>query len=213
MDFRDFLAFVKTLDGKTLTTMAQGKEFEVSVLDHGLEYTPRSTGKPRPHGFKFLERILERYTERGSLHPGDYTDISKNASYALVLIEKYLEARGDAPPRATSQQSAERSAIASARPDRPPARKTCAEALRETLRPGDVVSYRELYDRVKALGVWADDTIWLHLMACVVNLPVARERWPSLRPFLFVRPDGRYELYRSGHHPSVPDNPREGGPR
>jgi hypothetical protein len=40
-------------------------------------------------------------------------------------------------------------------------------------------------------------------MALTVNLPPARHRWRHVKPFLFLRPDGRYELYDQRRHPSV----------
>jgi hypothetical protein len=70
-----------------------------------------------------------------------------------------------------------------------------------------VLTYRQIYDRVKPLGAWKDDTIWQHLMSRVVNLPVARERWPGRQAFLFLHGDGRYEFYDASIHPAVVDEP------
>ena len=81
--------------------------------------------------------------------------------------------------------------------------ESCAQALRDSLEFGEVVSFTDLFDRVKAKGSWSDDTISLHLMACVANLPPARRRWPSTNPFLFLRPDGRYELWEEINHPCI----------
>jgi hypothetical protein len=86
-------AFAKTLEGQTLTTRAQRKPFQVRVAKTGLEYTPASTGKPRPQGYRFVQRFLDRYAETGSLHPGDYHDISVNASYLTALIERFVQGR------------------------------------------------------------------------------------------------------------------------
>ncbi len=81
--------------------------------------------------------------------------------------------------------------------------ETCAQAVRDSMRAGEVVSFATLYRRVKAKGAWQDDTILQHLMSCVVNLPAARKRWRSRKPFLFLRPDGQYELYDPKRHPRV----------
>jgi len=40
-------------------------------------------------------------------------------------------------------------------------------------------------------------------MSCVVNLPAARRHWRKRMPFLFLRPDGLYELYDPKRHPRV----------
>ncbi len=81
--------------------------------------------------------------------------------------------------------------------------QTCAEAIRASVHRGEVVRFTELYSRVKRKGAWKDETIWQHLMSCVVNLPPARCRWEHREPFLFIRPDGQYELYQRGRHPDV----------
>ena len=79
--------------------------------------------------------------------------------------------------------------------------QSCAEAIRVSFEPGEVVPFSRLYQRVKRRGDWKDSTIWQHLMALVVNLPPARHYWKSSRPFLFLHPDGRYEIYNPDKHP------------
>jgi len=44
--------------------------------------------------------------------------------------------------------------------------ETCAEAIRDSLKAGEVVSFATLYRRVKAKGAWQDESIWQHLMSC-----------------------------------------------
>ena len=81
--------------------------------------------------------------------------------------------------------------------------ETCAEAIRSVVRPGEVVRFSELFRRVRQRGTWKESTIWQHSMSLVVNLPPARFQWKSASPFLFLRPDGRYELYDPTLHPPV----------
>jgi hypothetical protein len=81
--------------------------------------------------------------------------------------------------------------------------ETCAEAILSEIRPDEVVPFSLLYARVHSRGMWRKATILQHLMSCVVNLPPARQHWTSQRPFLFLRPDGRYELYDPNKHPQV----------
>ncbi len=80
---------------------------------------------------------------------------------------------------------------------------TCAEAIRAVMNHGEIVTFSELFKRVRGRGSWKKETIWQHLMSCVVNLPPARHHWPSAEPFLFLHGDGRYELYDERVHPEV----------
>jgi hypothetical protein len=79
----------------------------------------------------------------------------------------------------------------------------CAEAIRASIGPNEVVPASELTTRVKKRGTWKDETICQHLMALVVNLPPAREHWLNARPFLFLRPDGQCEFYGELKHPKT----------
>jgi len=81
--------------------------------------------------------------------------------------------------------------------------ESCAEAIRASIRPGEIVSFSELSQRVEKKGAWKDSTIWQHLMALVVNLPPARYHWENVTPFLFLHGDGRYELYSEDKHPDI----------
>jgi hypothetical protein len=81
--------------------------------------------------------------------------------------------------------------------------ESCAEAIHAVLKRGEIVTFSELVNRVMRRGSWKDETIWQHLMACVVNLPPARKHWKTANPFLFLHGDGRYELYDSQKHPKV----------
>lgn len=79
--------------------------------------------------------------------------------------------------------------------------ETCAEAIRASIAPGEMLTFTDIENRVRQKGDWKDETIWQHLMSVVVNLPPARRRWPSVMPFLIVQQDGRYELYDKKRHP------------
>ena len=81
--------------------------------------------------------------------------------------------------------------------------ESCSDAIRSALKPGELIPFSELYQRVKQKGSWKNETIWQHLMALIVNLPPARHHWKSIKPFLFLHPDGRYELYDKNKHPAV----------
>jgi hypothetical protein len=78
------------LSDDVIETLYQRREFTVRVLpdDRGLEYTPRSTGKRREQRWTYIERVLERFNETGSLHAGDYADLTKHASYVLAIVKR-----------------------------------------------------------------------------------------------------------------------------
>jgi hypothetical protein len=85
----DLKTFGAGLDGTTLVTHSRKCRFSFSVGDRGFEYTPES-GKPRMQEWKYIERILKRYNDKGSLRPVDYKDLTVNASYLLTIIRAYL---------------------------------------------------------------------------------------------------------------------------
>ena len=66
---------------------------------------------------------------------------------------------------------------------------------------GGPVTAEELFEKVRSKGNWSDDTIWQHLMQLVINLPPAYRHWPHApERFLFLREDGKYELYDTEKH-------------
>ncbi len=83
--------------------------------------------------------------------------------------------------------------------------ESCAVAIKAEMQPGEIVSFSELFKRVKNRGAWKSETIWQHLMSLVVNLPPARFHWKTTQPFLFLHGDGRYELYNPSIHPRISD--------
>ena len=85
-----FTAYIKTLDNQTFTTLHRKVQFLVEVVPDGLEFTPKKTGKPRLQSWKYIDRVCKRFLDTQSLHPGDYHDLTVNASYILTLISAYL---------------------------------------------------------------------------------------------------------------------------
>lgn len=81
--------------------------------------------------------------------------------------------------------------------------ESCAEAVRASIKPNEVLSFSELRERVIQRGRWKEETVWQHLMGLIVNLPPARRHWENMQPFLFLRPDGQYEVYNRTQHPEV----------
>lgn len=80
--------------------------------------------------------------------------------------------------------------------------QSCAEAIRNCFDDEkQSLSYSQIFSLAREQGEWTDTTIWRHLMNTVVNLIPARYEWASTEKFLFLRPDGRYELYNKSIHP------------
>ena len=80
--------------------------------------------------------------------------------------------------------------------------QTCAEAIRACFRHGEKpLSYSEILSVVRTKGSWTETTIRRHLMSTVVNLIPARYEWKTTEKFLFLLPDGRYELFDKAKHP------------
>jgi glutathione peroxidase-family protein len=60
----------------------------------------------------------------------------------------------------------------------------------------------QIMAQVKTKGNWEETTIWRHLMSTVVNLVPAKYEWTN-KKFLFLRLDGRYELYDPQRYPET----------
>ena len=88
----DFLKFCGSLEGREITTRAGRAKFTVRALGDGIEYTPLSSRDPREQTRKYIERILDRFDQtHGDFVTTSYHDLTMNASYALTLIDLYLQ--------------------------------------------------------------------------------------------------------------------------
>jgi hypothetical protein len=93
VDVDDLIRYCRRLDGRVLRTLWQKKEFSVHVTEQSLEYTPLISGITRKHNRKWLKRVCDEFSRTNSFHPGDYLHISANASYALTVIDHYINRR------------------------------------------------------------------------------------------------------------------------
>ena len=91
IDLKHFLSFSGELKEETLHTQAQAKPFRVEVFDGHLKFFPGSTQIGRDHQLRNIRAVHERYTSTGSLRLSDYTDLTRNASYSLVVLQRYVE--------------------------------------------------------------------------------------------------------------------------
>jgi hypothetical protein len=86
MTYAQLLDLARRNEGKTLETVT-GKRFTVGIARTGeIFFTPASSGYGQSDGRKAAERFLARYNETGSLRPGDYADVSRNASYFIGML-------------------------------------------------------------------------------------------------------------------------------
>lgn len=87
MTYDELLQLTRRYEGQTLETVT-GKRFTVGIYLDCPFFTPESTGRGQSDGRKAAERFLARYNETGSLRPGDYAGVSRNASYFVGLLRK-----------------------------------------------------------------------------------------------------------------------------
>ena len=85
MTYDELLDLARRLEDQPLTTVS-GREFTVGVYLDCPFFVPASTGLGRSDGRKAAERFLTRYNATGSRRPSDYTDITRNASYFIGLL-------------------------------------------------------------------------------------------------------------------------------
>ena len=85
MKYDQLLAMARRFEGHTLETVT-GKKFQVGVYLDCPFFTPESTGRGQSDGRAPAERFVARYNEIGSLRPGDYAKVTRNASYYIGLI-------------------------------------------------------------------------------------------------------------------------------
>jgi len=85
MTYDELLALARRFEGNTLKTVT-GKRFTVGVYLDCPFFTPESSGRGQSDGRAAAERFVARYNEIGSLHPGDYSGVTRNASYYIGLL-------------------------------------------------------------------------------------------------------------------------------
>ena len=82
MTYEELIELARRREGERLETVT-GKALR-SGSCREIFFTPASSGYGQSDGRKAAERFLERYNEIGSLRPGDYADVTRNASYYMA---------------------------------------------------------------------------------------------------------------------------------
>lgn len=87
LTYEALLAMARRFEGMTLQTVT-GRRFTVGVsaAENCPFFTPASSGYGQTDGRKAAERFVARYNQIGSLRPGDYARVTRNASYYVALI-------------------------------------------------------------------------------------------------------------------------------
>jgi hypothetical protein len=88
--YEELLDLARTFADQPLQTVT-GRSFTVGVYLDSPVFTPASSGLGQSDGRKAAERFLRRYNETGSLRPGDYSDVTRNASYFVGLLKAAAE--------------------------------------------------------------------------------------------------------------------------
>lgn len=96
MTYEEFLAIARRFEGRTLETVS-GKRFEVGIYRDCPFYKPESSGFGQSDGRAAAERFVEAYTRTGSLRPGDYAKVTRNASYHIGMLIAAGVSRTSAP--------------------------------------------------------------------------------------------------------------------
>lgn len=85
MTYEELLDLARRFQGRTLETVT-GKKFTVGIALDCPFFTPASSGYGQSDGRRAAERFLARYNETGSLRPGEYADVTRNASYFIGML-------------------------------------------------------------------------------------------------------------------------------
>jgi hypothetical protein len=91
----EFRKRVERLKRGMFETRIEGKPFAMRVTASGLEFTPGSGGA-RSVTWAHVDEVLAHYNVTGSVHPRDYSDLSRNASYILTLVDELFPDPADA---------------------------------------------------------------------------------------------------------------------
>jgi hypothetical protein len=94
--YDDFLAIARRFEGRRLETVS-GKRFKVGIYLDCPFYTPESSGRGQSDGRAAAVRFVEHFDRTGSLRPGDYAGMTRNASYHVGLLIASGVSRTTAP--------------------------------------------------------------------------------------------------------------------
>jgi hypothetical protein len=85
LTYDELLELARAAQGRQLVTVT-GRKFTIGIYRDAPFFTPASSGYGQADGRKPVERFIERYNQTGSLRPGDYAGVTRNASYLIGLL-------------------------------------------------------------------------------------------------------------------------------
>jgi hypothetical protein len=94
--YEEFLAIARSFEGRTIETVT-GKRCQVGVYLDCPFYTPESSARGQSDGRAAAKRFVEHFDRTGSLRPGDYARLTRNASYHIGLLVAAGVSRTTAP--------------------------------------------------------------------------------------------------------------------
>jgi hypothetical protein len=105
--YAELMALARRFEGIELRTVT-GRTFTVGIspVEDCPFFTPSSSGYGQTDGRRAAERFVARFNEIGSLRPGDYAGVTRNASYYVGLL---LAASEVVPPSSTETRARGRS--------------------------------------------------------------------------------------------------------
>ncbi len=87
LTYEELLVIARRFEGRTLETVT-GKRFSVGIYLDCPYFIPESSGRGQTDGRAAAERFVERFNEVGSFRPGDYSKVTRNASYYVPLLRE-----------------------------------------------------------------------------------------------------------------------------
>ena len=112
VELRDFIRFVKLLDGVTLKTLKKRRSFRIDVGERRISFTPESSGALRSIPFDpDIKRYLDIYNANGGISKTTKyhgrTPRLMNASYFLAIMAEYTKPKNRILIEDTSNTSKE----------------------------------------------------------------------------------------------------------
>ena len=95
MTYKDFYHFMLESFSQPVELVTAGRKKTFTLYaERGKLYVKNSKNNVRTIDKKYMDAFIERFEDTGSLFPGDYQDVTFNASYLLAAM-KYLSLLND----------------------------------------------------------------------------------------------------------------------
>jgi hypothetical protein len=85
----ELLRYASGLENERLTTAGGRASFSMKIVPQGIEITPDSSREPHIDDRETIQLVLDEYERSRNLQPGQYQEITADASYLLAIIARY----------------------------------------------------------------------------------------------------------------------------